>query len=63
MIAAMMFCGIVVLTATSCSNDDNGVTPPEESKKEWPKELDYSQWMKYLDDKQLVAESVVARCP
>ena len=29
---------------------------PDESSKTWPKDLDYSQWMQYLEDSRLVAD-------
>ncbi len=58
MIAALMSCGIALFTMTSCGDDDNDAVGygDGEDFSEWPKKLDYSQWMQYLVDSRLVAD-------
>ena len=56
-IAAVMSCGIALFTMTSCGDDDEAVGYGDgEDFSEWPKKLDYSQWMQYLVDSRLVAD-------
>jgi hypothetical protein len=57
MFAAVMACGIALFTITSCSDDDTptGLGGGDDTS-EWPVKLDYSQWMRYLNDSRLVAD-------
>ena len=60
MIAALMSCGIALFTMTSCGDDvrpaasDKSIN--DNSTPQWPGNIDYSQWMQYLDGSRLVAD-------
>lgn len=64
MLAAMMICGLASVTMTSCTdNEDNSIVIPDPDPEpkpdpapEWPAVIDYTQWMKNLNDGRLVAD-------